>query len=118
MNCENLHHSKKDRHGLGEPCPVEARLQSGAVSGVYTAACRHCQASGTVSVTWYHGEDDEVTDESCPHCHGVGSFPVTPEEWLQAWEGDPILKAAQQLAWDELTERQREIYMDYARRTA
>lgn len=28
MRCEHLHHRKKDRHGLGEPCPVETRLNS------------------------------------------------------------------------------------------
>lgn len=28
MKCEHLHHAKKDRHGLGEPCPVEDRLNS------------------------------------------------------------------------------------------
>jgi hypothetical protein len=26
IQCENLHHAKKDTHKLGEPCPVEQRL--------------------------------------------------------------------------------------------
>ena len=26
--CENVHHSKKDRHGLAEPCPVTERIRA------------------------------------------------------------------------------------------
>ena len=26
--CENVHHSKKDRHGFAEPCPVTERIRA------------------------------------------------------------------------------------------
>jgi hypothetical protein len=26
IECDNLHHSRKDRHKIGEPCPVEDNL--------------------------------------------------------------------------------------------
>ena len=26
-NCDHLHHAKADRHGIGEPCPVEERIK-------------------------------------------------------------------------------------------
>lgn len=26
LTCEHLHHQKSDRHGIGDPCPVEARI--------------------------------------------------------------------------------------------
>lgn len=28
LNCEHLHHGKKDRHESGTPCPVEARVRA------------------------------------------------------------------------------------------
>lgn len=28
LTCDNVHHPKADRHGIGEPCPVLARFRS------------------------------------------------------------------------------------------
>lgn len=28
IQCEHLHHAKADRHEIGEPCPVVARIQA------------------------------------------------------------------------------------------
>ena len=50
-NCEHLHHAKKDRHGIGEGCPVEVR---------YSEALNTLQALPDVEVVaWRTMESDE-----------------------------------------------------------
>lgn len=88
-------------------------------------SCPTCLGSGEVEGEWNHGEDGERFTTGCPDCIAIGQFPVSPEEWRQAWslledDKDPeqrVLDAAMFIAWKELEPRQREIYLDYARRT-
>jgi hypothetical protein len=67
--CDGAHHAKKDRHELGEPCPIVERYEEAMQAGKQTiaelesqepVACQYCHNSATLGAVYF--------DQNCVGC--------------------------------------------------
>ena len=87
--CEAAHHEKKDRHQIGEPCPIQARWHQAFAAIREALAQSRSDEEQPASKPWVGLTDEEVLSEAKRFALGL-AFPfkgiTTPEMFARAIE--------------------------------